>query len=100
RGNQVVCDVVGVATPAELVGRTDFDFFPPAIAAQYLAEDRRVLAADRPLANQVWLVPGSDGVPHLYLCNKIPLHGPNGVVGFAGVKRPYEHSAGRLEGFS
>jgi AraC-like DNA-binding protein len=101
RGNQVVCDVVGVASPAELVGRTDFDFFPPAIAAQYLAEDRRVLAADKVLANQVWLVPGSDGVPHLYLCNKIPLHGRDGkVVGIAGVKRPYEHSAGKLEGFS
>jgi AraC-like DNA-binding protein len=101
RGNQVVCDVVGVASPAELVGRTDFDFFPPAIAAQYLAEDRRVLASDRPLANQVWLVPGSDGVPHLYLCNKIPLHGRDGaVVGIAGVKRPYEHSAGKREGFS
>jgi AraC-like DNA-binding protein len=101
RGNQVVCDVVGVASPAELVGRTDFDFFPPAIAAQYLAEDRRVLAADRVLANQVWLVPGSDGVPHLYLCNKIPLHGRDGaVVGIAGVKRPYEHSAGKLDGFN
>lgn len=100
RGNQVVCDVVGVPTPADLVGRTDFDFFPPAIAAQYLAEDRRVIAADRPLTNQVWLVPGNDGLPHLYLCNKIPLHDRSGtVVGIAGVKRPYEHAAGNMAGY-
>lgn len=101
RGNQVVCDVVGAATPADLVGRTDFDFFPPAIAAQYVAEDRRVIAADRPLSNQVWLVPGKDGFPRLYLCSKIPLHDRAGeVAGIAGIKRPYEHSGGRVEGYS
>ncbi|MFO0826415.1 MAG: AraC family transcriptional regulator [Gemmataceae bacterium] len=101
RANHVVCAVVGVKTPADLVGRTDFDFFPPAIAAQYLAEDRRVIAADRPLTNQVWLVPGSDGIPHLYLCNKIPLHDRSGrVTGLAGVKRPYEHVAGNVAGYS
>jgi AraC-like DNA-binding protein len=101
RTNQVLCDLVGVAKPDDLVGRTDFDFFPPAIAAQYVAEDRRVIAADRPLANQVWLVPGSDGFPRLFLCNKIPLHARGGaVVGIAGVNRPYEHSTGRVEGYS
>ncbi len=101
RANQVVCKVVGAASPAALVGCTDFDYFPPAIAAQYVAEDRRVIAADRPLTNQVWLVPGNDGIPHVYLCNKIPLHAENGkVVGIAGIKRPYEHSAGTLEGYS
>lgn len=101
RANQGLCDLLGVAAPEDLVGRTDFDFFPPAIAAQYVAEDRRVIAADRPLANQAWLVPGSDGVPRLFLCSKIPLHGRGGeVVGVAGVNRPYEHSAGRAEGYS
>ncbi len=101
RANQALCDVVGVAAPANIVGRTDFDFFPPAIAAQYIAEDRRVITSDRPLANQAWLVPGSDGIPRLYLCDKIPLHARDGqVVGLAGVNRPYEHSAGMVEGYS
>jgi AraC-like DNA-binding protein len=101
RGNRVVCQVVGVSDAAELVGRTDFDFFPPAIAAQYLAEDRRVLASGEPLSNQVWLVPSQDGIPRLYLCSKIPLRDHSGnIVGIAGVKRPYEHSAGPEEGLS
>ena len=34
RANRVVCDVVGAGHPDELIGHTDFDFFPPAIAAQ------------------------------------------------------------------
>ena len=35
-------------TEAEIVGRTDFDFHPPALAAQYVEEDRKVMAAGRP----------------------------------------------------
>ncbi|HEY1064820.1 MAG TPA: AraC family transcriptional regulator [Pirellulales bacterium] len=100
RANQEVCRVVGARIPAELVGRTDFDFFPTAIAAQYVAEDRRVLESGEPLSNQVWLVPGNDGLPRLYLCSKIPLFDRVGrVVGLAGIKRPYEHSAGNLDGY-
>ena len=100
RGNRVICEVVGVAEPRQLVGKTDFDYFPPAIAAKYRAEDRRVLADGRTLANQVWVVPGKNGVPHLYLCNKIPLYDRRSrIVGIAGIKRPYEHVAGGAEGY-
>lgn len=100
RANRVVCDVVGVSDPDDLVGKTDFDFFPPAIAAQYVAEDERVIAAGQALANQVWMVPGQNGVPRLYLCNKIPLFDEHDeVVGIAGVKRPYEYSADDSAGY-
>ncbi|MCG8648856.1 MAG: AraC family transcriptional regulator [Pirellulales bacterium] len=101
RANRVVCDVVGVTNPDELVGRTDFDYFPPAIASQYVAEDQRVIRNLQPLTDQVWMVPGKSGVPRLYLCSKIPLQNRQGdVVGIAGVKRPYEHSADDSAGYS
>ncbi|MCR9199592.1 MAG: AraC family transcriptional regulator [Planctomycetaceae bacterium] len=100
RANRVVCDVVGAADPDELVGKTDFDFFPPAIASQYVAEDERVIASRQALSNQVWMVPGRNGVPRLYLCNKIPLlDAAEAVVGIAGVKRPYEFSASDSAGY-
>lgn len=101
RANRVVCDVVGVEHPNDLIGRTDFDFFPPAIAAQYVAEDQRVLNSGESLSDQVWMVPGKNGVPRLYLCSKIPLHDrQDKVVGIAGVKRPYEYSAEETAGYS
>ena len=56
RANAVVCDIVGVSCSSELVGRTDFDFFPPAIASQYVAEDQRVITTGKPLYKQIWLV--------------------------------------------
>lgn len=101
RANRVVCDVVGAQDPAELIGKTDFDFFPPAIAAQYVAEDRRVIDSGEPLGNQVWLVPGRNGVPRVYLCSKIPLLNRRGrVAGIAGIKRPYELSDDGSSGHS
>lgn len=101
RANRVVCSVVGASHPDELIGRTDFDFFPPAIATQYVAEDQRVITSGESLSDQVWMVPGRNGVPRLYLCSKIPLHDRRGtVVGIAGVKRPYEYSTEDSAGFS
>lgn len=100
RANQVVCDVVGAESEAELVGKTDFDFFPPAIATQYVAEDRHVMSTRDALRDQVWLVPGTNGFPRLYLCNKIPLFDRSGnVIGVAGVKRPYEHTGHAPAGY-
>lgn len=93
RANKVVCRVFGVAKESEIVGLTDFDFFPPAIAAQYIDEDRRVIKAQAPLIDQIWLVPDSKGIPQLYTCNKIPLlDHQEKVIGIAGVKRPYRDS--------
>lgn len=93
RANQVVQRVMGVTSEAEITGRTDFEFFPPAIATQYIEEDRRVIASGEPLTDQIWLVPDSQGVPQIYSCNKIPLFGKRRrVIALAGVKRPYEDS--------
>ncbi|MEM7312366.1 MAG: AraC family transcriptional regulator [Planctomycetota bacterium] len=101
RANLGVCEVVGVTDPSDLVGKTDFDFFPPAIAAQYVAEDRRVIEQESPLTNQVWLVPGRNGVPRVHLCSKIPLWNHGGqIAGIAGIKRPYELSDDGSAGYS
>ena len=53
RANRVVCRVVGVESDQDMIGKTDFDFFPPAIAAQYVDEDRRVIKTRKPLSDQI-----------------------------------------------
>ena len=94
KANRVVCRVVGVDSEEKIIGKTDFDFFPPAIATQYVEEDQRVITSELPLTDQMWLVPDTNGVPQVYLCNKIPLFDRSKtVVGIAGVKRPYDQTA-------
>lgn len=101
RSNRSVCEVVGAAHPDDLIGRTDFDFFPPALAAQYVAEDQRVILSGEPSLDQVWMIPGKNGMPRLFLCTKIPLHDRrNKVIGLAGLNRPYEFSSEESAGYS
>src|SRR6187401_3578264 len=40
--NSRVCRALGV-TPAAIIGKTDFDFFPADLAAKYQADDRAVI---------------------------------------------------------
>jgi AraC-like DNA-binding protein len=73
----------------DLLGRTDREFQPPALAEAYLAEDRRVMERRAPIPNQLWFVPQVRGVPGWYVSTKAPLFGPDGaVVGIAGVMYP------------
>lgn len=82
----------------EMIGKTDFDFHPPALAAQYVEEDRQVMDSGRPMKNRVWLVQSADGTPRWYISSKFPVIGRRGaVIGLAGVMRPYDH-AGNASG--
>lgn len=83
----------GCTSAAEAIGKTDFDFHPPALAEQYVAEDQRVMRSGRPLADQAWLVADHTGMPQWYLCTKLPLFDSAGrAAGIAGVLRPFDHA--------
>ncbi len=89
--NRAELQLHGFREESEMLGKTDFDLHPPALAAQYVEEDRRVMASGLLLANQVWLVTSADGVPRWFLSTKLPLKDARGrVVGIAGVMRPYD----------
>ena len=79
-------EVFGLEDPAELFGRTDASFQPPALAEAYHAEDRRVMDGGATIPSQVWLVPHVRGTPRWYVSTKTPLRDPGGkVIGLAGV---------------
>ncbi|HEX8915394.1 MAG TPA: helix-turn-helix domain-containing protein [Humisphaera sp.] len=93
RVNRAFLLLHGCRTEFDVVGRTDFDFHPPALAAQYVEEDKRVMATGQTLADRAWLVRGADGMPRWYLSTKMPLRDRRGkVVGLAGVLTPYDHA--------
>jgi AraC-like DNA-binding protein len=93
-------EVFGLADADDLLGRTDADFQPPALAEAYHAEDRRVMNGGRTIANQVWLVPHVRGTPHWYVSTKTPLRDPAGeVIGLAGVMYPIETPEAQASSF-
>ncbi len=91
--NRSWMELFGCASQSEVFGKTDYDFNPPALAAQYVEEDRRVMKTRQILADQVWLVPGGDGLPLWYYCTKLPLlDRRQNVIGVVGFMRPCEEA--------
>ena len=91
----------GLNSEPEALGLSDHDFHPPVLAAQYVEEDRRVMASRRALPDQNWLVRGADGMPRWYWSTKIPLLDRRGrVFGIAGVMRPSEGTGDAPAGYA
>jgi AraC-like DNA-binding protein len=101
RVNLAMAQMHGCRTPESMVGRCDADFHPPALAAQYVEEDRQVMCANVPLLERIWLVHGADGLPRWFLSNKFPLRNAEGeVVGLAGVMWAHDHTGGGRGAYS
>ena len=71
----------------EIVGRTDHDIFPPAIAESFREFDRQMLESLAPQRNEEW-IDYPDGRRALMETLKTPYHGPDGeVLGVLGISR-------------
>ena len=82
--NQQFCKILG--RPLEdIVGKTDFDFFPRELAEKYQSDDRRVMQTGKPYETvEEHQPPGRD---KLYVqVVKTPLHGADGtIIGLQGI---------------
>lgn len=94
RANAASVEYHGFKSEAEMLGRDVRAFHPPAMAAAYIAEDRRVMAARRTIPGKVWLVFHHSGLPLWYVSTKVPLLAPDGkVIGIAGAMYRIEQPA-------
>jgi PAS domain S-box-containing protein len=87
--NRAQTDLLGVRSPDEAVGRTDQDFFPAALAAQYRIDEERVIRSGEPLLHHEERGPSRAGdEPEWHLTTKVPLRdGRGGIVGGVGISR-------------
>lgn len=96
--NEAEWRMQGCTCEAEMLGRTDHHFHPPALAQRYIEEDLQVMRRGEAILHQVWLVPHAEGTPFWYVCSKLPLRdAQQKVVGIAGLMRPYERAGSAPE---
>lgn len=88
RINQALAKFLGVGDPEEAVGKTDFDFFPPADAERFFEEEREIIESGQPLVARVGTTPAREG-KHLWRSEtKVPLADESGqVTGLVGISR-------------
>ena len=79
---------MGCKTEAEAIGKTDADWFPPAIAEAFLADDLAVIQGGQAVINREEKLVRPDGETRWLLTSKIPWHNESGeVIGLVGIGR-------------
>lgn len=85
--NRTMLDMLGLSNPADVVGKTVYDFFPESVAASFARDDRNVIDKGEALMNIEEEVPLPDGRVMPVLTNKIPLLNedgePEGLIGIS-----------------
>ncbi len=51
-GNLTVAQLMGATSVDELIGKTDFDFFPKELATQYFADEQAIIKTGQPFMNR------------------------------------------------
>jgi PAS domain S-box-containing protein len=79
---------MGAHSEAEVIGKTDRDFFPPEKAEKFLSNDRLVLQTGVPLLNEEDRLPDAEGEQRWLLTSKVPLKNEKGeIIGLVGSSR-------------
>jgi len=92
-GNDLQLEKLGLKSEDELIGKTDFDFFPSYMIAHYAKDDTQVMDSGEPIHRRVELVANPDGSVSWHITSKFPLYDNDGAcVGIIGCMRDFERS--------
>lgn len=82
---------LGAKSEAEILGKTDDDFFPPHAADHFQRDDQLVMTTGRPLIGRVELWYNEQRVLDWFVTNKLPVRDTHGkIIGVMGTVRSYE----------
>jgi len=87
--NVEVARRLGADDPEELIGKTDFDFFPEQAASVYYSDEQKIIASGEPLISKEEKVANkATGEAMWNLATKVPWRDSSGnIVGIIGVGR-------------
>jgi PAS domain S-box-containing protein len=86
--NAALACAMGAKSSEELLGKTDFDYYPEETAQTFFHDDQQVLTSGSPLVNREEHRVSPEGVPAWVLTTRVPLRGPDGkVAGLVGLGR-------------
>jgi len=74
--------------PGQMIGKTDFDFFPPEIARKSYDDDEYVLKSGEPIISRNEKIKYADGSIHWVSVTKLPRRNAEGkIIGTMGIAR-------------
>lgn len=96
--NDMQLEKLGLSSTKELIGKTDFDFFPSYMIAHYAEDDARVMKSGQPILRRIELVANADGSVSWHVTSKFPLYNRCGeCIGIIGCMRDFDRSDNALQ---
>jgi PAS domain S-box-containing protein len=79
---------MGAKSESEVIGKNDFDFYPPDIAESFFRNDYEVIKTGKPLLNCEEFLMDENGERRWLLSSKLPMRNKNGeITGLLGIGR-------------
>ncbi len=96
--NRLFFERFGFDDEAGIIGKNDFDIFPPRLAEHFRADDTEVMRSGRPKLNIVELFFNRQGIPDWFITNKLPVRDTRGrIIGIMGTTQNYESKKSVLQ---
>jgi two-component system, sensor histidine kinase and response regulator len=84
--NRAHLRVLGARTQEEVIGKTDAEIFPAAIAAKYFADEQAILSSGKPLISAEESTVDPEGRERWLITDKVPFRDSRGeIVGLVGM---------------
>jgi PAS domain S-box-containing protein len=84
RANQALAQHLGLSDPAQQIGKSDWDFFPPEQAKVKYEQEQQIIRTGQPILG----LEEPDGTGHWALTTKMPLRDEHGtIIGTFGISR-------------
>lgn len=85
--NNWVAKAMGAKSPSELIGKTDFDYYPKELATNYFKSEMKIIKSGKPLLNKLEKVL-INNERRWHSSTKIPFCAPDGqIMGIMGISR-------------
>jgi len=97
RVNRQLADKLGLPED-QILGKTDYDFFPESMADAFRKDDLKMLKTLKPITNKVELVPSNHGLVDWSITTKAPLlDDQQNFIAIIGVTRAFTSSDTAME---
>ncbi len=86
--NNAVARFFGLGSHDEIVGKSDFDFFPEGLTRQFQEEEQELLRGETPSVNREVSFADHQGQTHWVITTKVPMRDRrNRITGLVGINR-------------
>jgi PAS domain S-box-containing protein len=88
RVNRAQAEVLGLGSPEEAIGKSDFDFFTPEHAKEAFEDERLIIESQKLVVDKIERIRRGDGTYRWVSATKVPMMNESGeVIGLAGISR-------------